>query len=76
MAAIDLLLSHGAAVSPRDHAGFTPLHRAVEYGRVEAATRLLAAGADTRAATKDGRTPLSIASSDREMTALIRRYAN
>jgi ankyrin repeat protein len=75
MAAVELLLSHGAAVAARDRAGFTPLHRAVQHGHVDAATRLIASGADVDAVATDGTTTLALASSDREMEALIRRHA-
>jgi ankyrin repeat protein len=75
LAAIELLLSHRATAAARDHAGFTPLYRAVQTGHVEAAARLLASGADANAAATDGTTALDLASNDREMEVLIRGHA-
>ena len=73
--ALALLLSHGAVVSTRDDEGFTALHRAIKNGRLEAAARLLEAGADPRDRTSAGASAGDLASGDREMQALIRRYA-
>jgi ankyrin repeat protein len=44
--AIALLLSLGANVGGCDHEGISPLHRAVQSGSLEAATLLIAAGAE------------------------------
>ncbi|WP_159591791.1 ankyrin repeat domain-containing protein [Hydrogenophaga sp. BPS33] len=41
--------------------GATPLHIAIEYNQLEAAKRLVAAGADVRRPRKDGATPLHLA---------------
>jgi ankyrin repeat protein len=73
--ALDLLISHGAAVGARDHRGFTPLHRAAQQGRVDIAARLIAAGANTYAAAADGTTALDLAAGDGEMEMLLRHHA-
>ena len=41
--------------------GLTPLHTAMQWGRVACARALVAAGADTRAVTRGGKTPLDLA---------------
>jgi ankyrin repeat protein len=41
--------------------GLTPLHTAMQWGRVASARALVAAGADTRAVTRGGKTPLDLA---------------
>ena len=71
---VNFLISHGAVLSARDGSGSTPLHRAVQAGRFDVAARLLALGADGRAAATDGTTPLTLAAGDAEMEALIRRH--
>ena len=73
--AVDLLLRRRAAVNAADAAGITPLHLAVREGHAEVAARLLEAGANVRVAAKDGSTALDAAGGDREMEALLRRYA-
>jgi ankyrin repeat protein len=58
--AIALLLSLGADVGGCDHEGISPLHRAVQSGSLEAATLLIAAGAEIdRRERKWNGTPLS-----------------
>lgn len=58
--AIALLLSLGADVGGGDHEGISPLHRAVQSGSPEAATLLIAAGAELdRRERKWNGTPLS-----------------
>lgn len=73
--AVDLLVQRRAAVNAADAAGITPLHLAVREGHAQVAARLLEAGADVRLAAKDGATALAAAGGDREMEALLRRYA-
>jgi uncharacterized protein len=58
-AAFDALLDRGAPVNVAYSGnGFTPLLLACEQGFEEMAVRLIAAGADVNAASKNGRTPL------------------
>jgi ankyrin repeat protein len=58
-AAVDVLLASGASTKERDARGFTPLMSAAWTGRVDAAERLLAQGADIDARdTEQGRTAL------------------
>jgi hypothetical protein len=46
VAAVRVLLKHGAAMNLTNSTGFTPLHHAVEAGSLEALSALLDAGAD------------------------------
>jgi hypothetical protein len=58
-AAVDVLLASGARTGVRDARGFTPLMSAAWTGRVDAAQRLLAHGADIDARdSQQGRTAL------------------
>jgi ankyrin repeat protein len=52
------LIEAGADLEARDFVGQTPLHRAAENGRTEAAKALIGAGADLEAKDTDGWTPL------------------
>jgi ankyrin repeat protein len=73
--AVDLLVQRRAAINAADAAGITPLHLAVKEGHTRVAARLLEAGANVRLAAKNGATALDVAAGDREMEALLRRYA-
>jgi ankyrin repeat protein len=75
LAAVDLLVQRRAAINAVDVTGLTPLHLAVKEGHARVAARLLEAGASVRLAAKDGATALDVAGGDREMEALLRRYA-
>ena len=56
-----LLLECGADINSRaDDDGFTPLHRASEYGALEVVRLLLEHGADVEAVSVDGETPLQV----------------
>ncbi|KAK0146199.1 Ankyrin repeat, SAM and basic leucine zipper domain-containing protein 1 [Merluccius polli] len=57
---INLLVSHGAHVNAQDSNGYTALAFAAQYGRVEAALKLLQVGADKTIRTKDGESPADI----------------
>jgi ankyrin repeat protein len=50
-----------ALVRERDYEGWTPLHTASFYGRLEIAQLLIDHGADVRAADNSGETPLHLA---------------
>jgi ankyrin repeat protein len=52
------LLEKGAAVNPSDKDGNTPLHWAAAQGHVEMTELLIAHGADLKAKTRFGCTPL------------------
>ena len=73
--AVDLLVQRRAAINAVDTAGTTPLHLAAKEGHARVAARLLEAGANVRLAAKNGATALDVAAGDREMEALLRRYA-
>jgi ankyrin repeat protein len=55
---VKLLLEHGADVNMRALDNSTPLHVAMEYGRVKIVPMLLEHGANVDAKDKNGRTPL------------------
>jgi hypothetical protein len=58
---VRLLLERGADVHSRaDDDGFTPLHRASEYGALEIVRLLLEHGADVEAVSVDGKTALQV----------------
>ena len=60
-----LLLEHGADVNARNYRRSTPLHIAVEDGRVEVVQVLLEYGADVGAEDENGRTALQVVSNKR-----------
>lgn len=69
------LIARGANVNPRQaENGVTPLHEAAGGGGMELARLLLENGAEINARTKDGKTPLDIAISQKrsEMAAFLR----
>jgi hypothetical protein len=53
-----ILIEHGAEVEALDWSGRTPLHWAVQFGRVDVVERLIQAGAEVDRQEKDGSTPL------------------
>jgi len=55
---ISILVSHGANVDVRDKHLRTPLHRAAQFGHVQAVQLLLRLGADPNAQDENGWTPL------------------
>jgi ankyrin repeat protein len=55
------LLDAGAAVSPKQHGGWTPLHSAARNGDRELVELLLQHGADRAARSDDGKTPHDLA---------------
>ena len=59
---VRLLLSRGAAAG-MPYAPSTPLHMAAQAGDAESAAHLLAAGADSAAKDREGKTPLDRATS-------------
>jgi len=60
-AAIEVLLSAGAAVGAANNQGWTPLHYAAQSGQIAAIEALLAAGAAIEATTSRGDIPLHLA---------------
>jgi ankyrin repeat protein len=58
---VDLLLSHGATPDPVEFLEATPLHSAAASGSREIVEKLLAAGADSKRKTKDGKTAADLA---------------
>ncbi|MCO5169993.1 MAG: ankyrin repeat domain-containing protein [Planctomycetes bacterium] len=72
LGALRELLRAGAKVDLKSKGDrWTPLHRAVDEGRVEAARLLLEAGADPNALAADGSTPLSLARQGVEAERLV-----
>ncbi|GAA5907572.1 hypothetical protein JCM8208_000004 [Rhodotorula glutinis] len=58
---VAFLVARGVALDKEDRNGYTALHFAALYGRVNIARQLLDAGADVRALTRAGKTPLEVA---------------
>ena len=58
---IPLLIKSGANINAKSRKGFTALHRATKYGKIQMVGYLLDSGADINIKTNDGRTPLSSA---------------
>ncbi len=65
------LLAHGADLNSRDNRGFTPLHRAVRYGKVPFTRYLAANGADVNARTDQGGTVLQYALENGQLEAAL-----
>jgi ankyrin repeat protein len=61
LAISQLLIRNGADPSHAQAGGFTPLHSAAANGNRELVLTLIAAGADRRAVSQDGRTPVTLA---------------
>ena len=57
-AIVSVLLDNDADVNAQDSIGFTPLHLAAAFGRLESMPILLSAGASLNAQSSTGRTPL------------------
>jgi ankyrin repeat protein len=71
---VQWLLSHGANLTVRDRdedIGWTPLHAATFYGRVEVSRLLLQYKADIHAHDSKGRTPLHEAARGNEINAAL-----
>jgi cytohesin len=75
LAAVELLLQHGATVDARDRRNGTPLHLAAWAGHLKVAEVLLRAGADLNALAdyNGGATPLDLAFAARRRE-LVRRF--
>jgi uncharacterized protein len=58
---LTVLLDHGARVNDAGEHGYTPLHNAVEQGKLDAVQWLLANGADRALRNHDGDTPADLA---------------
>ena len=66
---VRLLLDHGADPNAQAYSGgqfslTTPLHRAIEFGKIETARLLLERGASVEVKDWAGRTPLDVASGE------------
>jgi hypothetical protein len=61
---VRLLIERGADPNLRGWSGFTPLHHALERGKIEMARVLIEHGASVEVKNNDGRTPLDIASGE------------
>lgn len=76
-AAVELLLSRGAEVNPRNRSGHTPLYDCVaDNGNGAIALMLLEHGADLSLPDNNGKTPLQIAVQKQrlEMAALLQQH--
>jgi ankyrin repeat protein len=79
LAAVKLLVTHGARVSSRDNNGWTPLLRASQFGYLGVARFLLDRGADVNAKKQDLWTALHLASvngHDKIVELLLERGAD
>lgn len=66
------LLAHGAAASPRDKNGITPLHIAARVGHIGMARQLLSHGAEVNVTCNEtGSTPLHLVTSPKTTVLLI-----
>jgi ankyrin repeat protein len=76
VAAVTLLLDHGADVNETTTAGSTPLHKAAVVGNVALVRLLLARGANVNARNSGGQTPLTHALFKRhdEVVALLEQH--
>ena len=61
---VQILLDRGADPNVRTSLSSTPLHKALEHGRIEIARTLLEHGASLEAKDVHGKTPLDVASED------------
>jgi uncharacterized protein len=61
LAAVRLLVEHGAPVNARQQGGWVPIHAAAQNGDREMVDLLLAHGADVDITNNDGKTPAMIA---------------
>lgn len=66
-----LLLEHGANINALDAYGFTPLHEAAKANDLIAATCLINNGANVKAETNKGSTPLCLAKTEQMKTLLM-----
>jgi cytohesin len=73
---IEFLLTQGADLNARDNFGWTPLHRAASFGKLEVVSVLLAHGAKTDAKTNDGKTARDLAreSGHKEIVELLKKH--
>ncbi|KAI0805758.1 hypothetical protein GGR55DRAFT_697569 [Xylaria sp. FL0064] len=71
----DMLLNKHILPSDRDHDGWTLLHWAACYERVEIARSLIQSGADVNAQDSDGQTPIAIAIVPCEISTIGKRYS-
>jgi ankyrin repeat protein len=74
---VEKLLSHDpAAVNARDEYGFTPLHGVAGEDQLEMAEYLIAHGADVKARSNTGVTPLHLAPYPEMVRILVQHGAN
>ena len=66
LAALTRALDEGADPCLADEDGYTPLHYAAGYGRLDILQALLAAGADKEVRNSDGQSALDVAELNRE----------
>ena len=70
-----LLIERGADPNTRGIVGCTPLHEALEWGRIEIARLLIEHGANVEAKNNCGKTPLDYAEGDKMRNILLERSA-
>ena len=66
-----LLFEAGAEIEPRSNDGWTPLHSAARWNNDAMASLLLSRGANVNSKTNGNLTPLQLATSEKEMLAVI-----
>lgn len=66
-----LLIEAGAEIEPRSNDGWTPLHSAARWNNDAMASLLLSRGANVNSKTIGNLTPLQLATSEKEMLAVI-----
>ncbi|CAM9600222.1 unnamed protein product [Heterosigma akashiwo] len=76
LARVQELIGQGQSVDQHDENGYTPLHAAVSYGRMEVLAYLLSAGADVNTTDTDGDTPLHVCETVEVAQVLLQAGAN
>jgi len=68
----EYLIDHGAEVNQQNEHGWTPMHTAAKYGRIEILNLLIENGADIAPRTDEGLTPTRVASNEGYTDIVVR----